>query len=486
MSLTWTSINVPVNGWSSVTYGNGLFVAVSNSLTSNIVMTSVNGINWTTSTSAGNISWRSVTYGNGLFVATSDTNTGKRAMTSVNGINWTLQTTPANNNWYAVTYGNGLFVAVSQNGVGNRAMASPDGINWTIGTTVSDYNWVAVTYGNGLFVAVSATTTPSNRAMTSVNGINWTLITPAANNSWKGVTYGQDPSGNGLFVAVSDTGTNRVMTSLDGINWISRMAAAQNNWVSVTYGNGLFVAVADASAILNNRVMTSPDGINWTIGTSAGGANNNTWVSVTSGNGSFVAVSPLGTDRVMIGEFSIVIKVISFPCFKVDTKILTDKGYILIQDLRKGDFVKTLRHGYKAITLIGKRNIFHSALKERIKDQLYKCSQTEYPDLFESLIITGCHSILVENSKEIVNEEQIKKIIEINGNIFLTDDKLRLPACVDEKTTVYEIPGNYTIYHLALEHQDKFMNYGIYANGLLVESCSERTLKELSFMTLIE
>lgn len=30
------------------------------------------------------------------------------------------------------------------------------------------------------------------------------------------------------------------------------------------------------------------------------------------------------------------------------------------------------------------------------------------------------------------------------------------------------------------------MNYGIYANGLLVESCSRRYLKEMSNMSLIE
>ena len=64
------------------------------------------------------------------------------------------------------------------------------------------------------------------------------------------------------------------------------------------------------------------------------------------------------------------------PCFKEDTKILTDKGYKSIQDLRKGDLVKTLNQQYKAICMIGKREIYHHALQERIKEQLYKCSQS--------------------------------------------------------------------------------------------------------------
>ena len=86
-----------------------------------------------------------------------------------------------------------------------------------------------------------------------------------------------------------------------------------------------------------------------------------------------------------------------------------------------------------------------------------------------------------------LSEEEKKNSIEINnGRIFITDRKYRLPACVDQRTQVYEHPGTYTIYHLALENDDYYMNYGIYANGLLVESCSKRYLKELSGMELIE
>ena len=173
-------------------------------------------------------------------------------------------------------------------------------------------------------------------------------------------------------------------------------------------------------------------------------------------------------------------------CFKEDSKILTNKGYIPVQFLKKGDLVKTLKHDYKAIDMIGKREIYHAALQERVKDQLYKCSQSEYLEIFEPLIITGSHSILVENSTTVVNTEQIEKVIEVIGGIYLTDDKLRLPACVDYRASVYETPGTYNIYHIALENDNYYMNYGVYVNGLLVETCSKRYLKELSNMELIE
>lgn len=59
-------------------------------------------------------------------------------------------------------------------------------------------------------------------------------------------------------------------------------------------------------------------------------------------------------------------------------------------------------------------------------------------------------------------------------------------ACIDERSKVYQKQGYHTFYHLALENENYYYNYGIYANGLLVESCSKRYLKELSNMTLIQ
>jgi len=170
------------------------------------------------------------------------------------------------------------------------------------------------------------------------------------------------------------------------------------------------------------------------------------------------------------------------PCFKEGTKILTDKGYKLVEELRKGDLVKTVENGFLPIFAIGKKDIYQLANKERVTDQLYKCSPTEYPELIEDLIITGAHSILVDE----LNKDQVEKIVEILGDIYITGNKYRLPACLDNKTTIYDVPGTHTIYHFALENDDYYFNYGIYANGLLVETCSKRYLIELSNMNLLE
>jgi hypothetical protein len=174
-----------------------------------------------------------------------------------------------------------------------------------------------------------------------------------------------------------------------------------------------------------------------------------------------------------------------YPCFKEGSKILTDKGYLSVENLRKGDLVKTLKHGFIPINMIGKKEIFHPATKDRIKEQLYQCNKDNFgEEIFEPLVITGCHSILVDNSIETVSIKQIEKVKEVNGGIYLTDGKLRMPSSIHERTTVYENKGLHTIYHFALNNDDYYMNYGIYANGLLVETCSKRYLKELSNMTL--
>ena len=146
--------------------GSNMLNVNTNELQVTVGNTNLTGVDWAIRTSAADMSWSSITYGNGLFVAVATSGTGNRVMTSPDGINWTARTSAADNNWTSVTYGNGLFVAVSTTGTGNRVMTSPDGITWTTRTSATDNNWYSVTYGNGLFVAVAYSGT-GNRVMTS-------------------------------------------------------------------------------------------------------------------------------------------------------------------------------------------------------------------------------------------------------------------------------------------------------------------------------
>jgi len=174
-------------------------------------------------------------------------------------------------------------------------------------------------------------------------------------------------------------------------------------------------------------------------------------------------------------------------CFKEGTKILcldpvdnTEK-YIPIEDLRNGVLVKTRSSGYQPICMIGSSTIYNPCDISRGKNRLYRCSKDKYPDLTEDLIITGCHSILVYT----ITDEQREDLEELMGKIYVTENRYRLMACVDERAEPYDQEGLYTIWHFALEHEHIRANYGVYANGLLVESSSKRMMSEYSGMKLL-
>lgn len=173
------------------------------------------------------------------------------------------------------------------------------------------------------------------------------------------------------------------------------------------------------------------------------------------------------------------------PCFREGTQILCFKNnqeiYIPIENIRKNDLIKTLNNGYLRVNFIGKSFIDNSDNDDRILQRLYKCSKTNYNDLTQDLFLTGGHSILVDN----LSDKEKKDTINIWNKIQMTDNKYRLMVALDQKSEPYQISGNFPIYHIALENQDYYGNYGIYANGLLVETCSLVCIV-LSNMILIE
>jgi len=67
--------------------------------------------------------------------------------------------------------------------------------------------------------------------------------------------------------------------------------------------------------------------------------------------------------------------------------------------------------------------------------------------------------------------------------IYVTDDMYRLPVYLDNNSDIYtEEYGDINVYHIALGDNEN-RNYGIFANGLLVESCFINRIK--NEMTLI-
>jgi len=172
-------------------------------------------------------------------------------------------------------------------------------------------------------------------------------------------------------------------------------------------------------------------------------------------------------------------------CFLEGSKILcfinNTEEYIPIEEIQRGTLVKTCLNGYKAVELIGHSKLYNPGNSLRNKDRLYKYTPKNYPELTEDLIITGGHSTLVDELTDKQKEESFK----YRKKLTKTEEKFLLLAVVDEKTEPYTEEGIHTIWHLALENEDPNMNYGCYANGLLVETVSKNRMKELSGMELV-
>ena len=267
----WKQNTLPASrGWTSVTYGDGKYVAVASAGSAGAYST--DGITWTEMILPTTSYWMSVTYGNGKFVAVAQ-NSGKGTY-SIDGINWIEMSMPANIGWHSVTYGNGKFVAVA---VGGSAGAySTDGINWSSFTLPTVENWMSVTYGNGKFIALS---NYGKNGAYSTDGITWTRMSMPESRAWRSVIYG-----NGKYVAVAAESNIYGAYSTNGINWTEMSMPAKRDWDSVTYGNGKYVAVASNSS----AGAYSTDGINWANITLPA---SRSWSSVTYDNGKFVALA---------------------------------------------------------------------------------------------------------------------------------------------------------------------------------------------------
>ena len=308
-ALTWVTVSpVPTaHNLRSVTCGDSQYVVVGDSGT---ILTSPDGLVWTSRISGITAGLRSVTYGNGQYIAIGDSS---RILTSANGIIWNSRSSGTGNNLNSVTYGNGQFIAVGNRGIYDTeiVITSPDGITWALNTTgyyahgfLVNTDLVFIFYGNGQNTALrnnifSDPIRPISRELsdiiTSSDGIHWTTIwsTPFPGNTGQfsiltSVTYG-----NGRYVAVGTGNLNTSATSTDGITWGSGPAFAEPWFNFVTYGNGQYVAVGGGGVI-----YTSPEGLTDTKSISGITSNLN---SVTYGNGLYVAVGDNGTILISSG-----------------------------------------------------------------------------------------------------------------------------------------------------------------------------------------
>ena len=310
-----------------------------------------------------------------------------------------------------------------------------------------------------------------------------------------GTFTGNTPTSTGAYTNVviisSSTGRYTYITSPTAFNIVAQVNVLSINprlqWIGEGAGVNIFFNLANAyTDVLNIIWSYAPyDPETSTIHQYTQASNQYQSGEIPTDPGDYVIVnisttSILHSYQVSTPYFTIL--AIGLKCFLKDTEILTQSGYARVQDLRRGDLVKIADGRYLPISHIVSEDIIHPARTERIKDQLYVCRKDKYPELTKDLVLTGAHAILVDGFKEGEREQTL----DILKKIYITGNKYRLPACVDGRTRVWEKAGPATIYHFALENPNPKFNYGVYANGLLVETCSIRYITEKANMTLVE
>jgi hypothetical protein len=222
----------------------------------------------------------------------------------------------------------------------------------------------------------------------------------------------------------------------------------------------------------NNFISVYMNGTNAMAGSSTAGL----WYSLNSGQtwqqssnvttGAVNSVFIDSSNTVLAGGANIAVYDLTFPCFNENTTICVYKNdkeyYEWIQNLQIGDFVKTYKNGYKSIKHIGSSKLLNNNSEDNTKS-MYKMKNTDF-------IITGGHSILVDDISE--EEEKIQYSVYGMTNQSIEDKQLLL-ACVSDKFEKIMDKKIYNIYHIVLENDDLYSNYGIYANdGILTESIS--------------
>ena len=163
-------------------------------------------------------------------------------------------------------------------------------------------------------------------------------------------------------------------------------------------------------------------------------------------------------------------------CFRKGTSILClvdgEEKQVPIQKIKKGDLVKTYNHGYKKVE---DTEYTYSSMCNKLSS-LYKLPMGTYSGMTDDLYITGGHSLLVDKLSE--NERDNMSRISWKPHLFKIADKHKLLAMYNPK--MERITERDKVYHIVLEQIDERSNYsayGVYANGVLAESCSRRALQ---------
>ena len=235
----------------------------------------------------------SATYANGTFAAT--TSEGK-ILTSTDGLTWSSQTVSSGTWLVSIAYGNGKWVAV---GAGGTILVSSDLKTWVNATAATTNKLNGVTYNGSIWAAVGEADT----ILTSPDAITWTMQTVPPALGYSGFLHGitWDPLNNVFFITGSQTGTNTppygnyaggIILQMSSTGSVSSFTIPPpaGPLEAILYQSGLnpdIVAVGDGGAVLSGNYGGSTP--------TPSTVPNANYRGLTYGNGYYVAAGDSGT-----------------------------------------------------------------------------------------------------------------------------------------------------------------------------------------------
>jgi uncharacterized delta-60 repeat protein len=280
--LNWTTRRVPTNAnLYGIDFANGQYVLVGGSAG---LFTSPDLALWTPRQPGGLVPLDNtnplsgLARGAGRYVVTTNATvpTGV-TLVSTDGVTWTQGNLGAAENASSVAFLNGKFFATTNSG---KIFSSADGLTWTGATTPVTTQLLRVSFGAGRYVAVGV----SGVILTSTDGATWAAATSGITSTLVGVGFL-----NNQFVAGGDAG--RILTSPDGLTWTARTTTYTGSIRRFAYGAGLYVAACQ----FGRQILTSPDGVAWTAQVAGPVQGTNLSGVASNGTGTVIAVGNAGT-----------------------------------------------------------------------------------------------------------------------------------------------------------------------------------------------
>ena len=293
-----------------------------------------------------------------------------------------------------------------------------------------------------------------------------TIQTPVATITRPyGITYN-----DGIYYVVAETKV---------VSYFSDWTLSNDNLISAIdptgitcFNNYLFLSIAGTSTVTQYTLTGE------LVGTFEGSIERPNQTTFDTSVSPSIYASAIYSDSILnIYNFT------NITCFNKGTKILClnknfEEEYISIENLRKGDLVKSYLHGYRKLAEIGTRNMFNNPNK--MTENMFKMEKTEENGLIEDLIITGGHSILVDKLSE---EETYKQSAYYWCMDEKIDDKFLVLAGISSLFKSIPDLDMYSYYHFTLENNgDDDQRFGVYANGLLAETPSKKFYETMNFI----